>query len=75
MNSRPATFWILRDARDEFYAYSVPETGVRCTDRIQYAMYYKTRKGALIAAANIRRAYGKQLWTWQYKTVTTYLPV
>lgn len=75
MKTTPPLFWILRDARDEFYAYSLPDTGVRCTDRIEYAMKYKTRKGALIAAANVRRAYGKQLWTWQYKTVTTYQPV
>lgn len=67
-------FWVLRDARDEFYAYSLPDTGVRCTHLIEYAMKYKTRKGSLIAAANVRRAYGKQLEPVKYQTIITYQP-
>lgn len=67
-------FWLLRDARDEFYAYSLPDTGVRCTDRVELAKSYKTRKGALVAASNVRIAYGKQLWAVKYKTIITYQP-
>ena len=72
-NTKPE-FWVLRDARDEFYAYSLPDTGVRCTHLIEYARPYDTRKGALIAASNVRLTYGKQLWAVKYKTKITYLP-
>lgn len=67
-------FWILRDARGEFYAYSLPDTGVRCAHMIELAKAYKTRKGALIAASNVRIAYGKQLEPIKYKTIITYQP-
>lgn len=72
-NTRPE-FWILRDARGEFYAYSLPDTGVRCTHMIELAKSYATRKGALVAASNVRLAYGKQLEALKYKTIITYLP-
>lgn len=70
----PAAFWLLRDPRGEFYAYSLPDTGVRCTDRVDIAMKYTTRKGAKVAAANVLRAYGKTLVAIKYKTIITYEP-
>lgn len=74
MKTTRPTFWVLRDARGEFYAYSLPDTGVRCTHLIEYAMKYNTRKGALIAASNVRRAYGKLTEPIQYQTKITYQP-
>lgn len=70
----PAYFWLLRDPRGEFYAYSLPETGVRCTDRVDIASKYTTRKGARVAASNVLRAYGKSLEAIKYRTVITYEP-
>lgn len=67
-------FWVLRDARGEFYAYSLPETGVRCTHLIEIAKAYKTRKGALVAASNVRLAYGKLIEPVKYRTKITYQP-
>ena len=67
-------FWLLRDARGEFYCYSIPETGVRCTDRIDLARKYTTRKGALVASANVRQAYGKLTEPVKYRTNITYAP-
>lgn len=68
-------FWLLRDLRGEFYAYSVPETGVRCTDRVDLARKYTTRKGALVALSNVRIAYGKQLEAVKYATMISYQPL
>ena len=55
----PSEFWVLRDTRGEFYAYS-DQDGVRCTDRIEIARKYFTRKGATVAMTNLSKAYGKQ---------------
>ena len=55
----PSSFWILRDDRGLFYAYSRNDCGVRCTEQIRLARKYETRKGATVAALNLRQAYGK----------------
>lgn len=55
----PREIWLLRDKRGEFYAFSTPDGGVRCTDRIDMARKYSTRKGASVAMVNIAQAYGK----------------
>lgn len=73
-NALPSTreFWVLRDYRGEFYAYSTPEAGVRCTDRIDMARKYSTRKGAAVASFTLCEAYGKQMTPILYRT--TYEP-
>lgn len=58
--SIPREVWVLRDFRGEFYAYS-DQDGVRCTDRIDMARKYSSRKGASIAMVNLSRAYGKSI--------------
>ena len=73
-NTLPTTreFWVLRDYRGEFYAYSTPDGGVRCTDRIDMARKYSTRKGASVATFTLSQAYGKQMTPILYRT--TYEP-
>lgn len=56
----PQAFYVLRDTRGEFYAYSTPDAGVRCTDAITHARKYFTLKGASVARSNLTKAYGKQ---------------
>lgn len=68
----PLEFWVLRDVRGEFYAYSTPEGGVRCTDRIDMARKYSTRKGAGVATFTLAKAYGKQMAPVPYRI--TYEP-
>lgn len=58
--SIPPELWALRDERGEFYAYSTPDGGVRCTNRVDFARKYSTRKGASTAMVNISQSYGKQ---------------
>lgn len=55
----PSSFWILRDDRGLFYAYSHTDCGVRCTEQVKLARKYSTRKGATVAAFKLRQAYGK----------------
>ena len=57
----PQAFYVLRDARGEFYAYSTPDGGVRCTDAITLARKYFSLKGASVARSNITKAYGKHI--------------
>lgn len=67
----PTQVWVLRDYRGEFYAYS-DHDGVRCTDRIDMARKYTTRKGACVAMNNVAKAYGKQTTPILYRI--TYEP-
>lgn len=73
-NTLPTTrkFWVLRDYRGEFYSYSTPEAGVRCTHLIEMARKYSTRKGAAVAIFTLAKAYGKQMQPVLYQT--TYEP-
>lgn len=67
----PREVWVLRDYRGEFYAYS-DHDGVRCTDRIDMARKYTTRKGACVAMSNVLKAYGKTTTPIRY--LLTYEP-
>lgn len=71
--STPLPFWVLRDLRGEFYAYSSPEVGVRCTDELRLARKYGTRKGAAVAQRLIVNAYGKQTTPVRFRVETTYI--
>lgn len=67
----PREIWVLRDFRGEFYAYS-DHRGVRCTDRIEMARKYSSRRGALVAMSNLVHAYGKSTTPIKYRI--TYEP-
>jgi hypothetical protein len=70
--SVPPGFWVLRDERGLFYAYSSPESGVRCTDEMRLARKYGTERGAWSAHHKIRLAYGKQTQPIYFTTRLTY---
>lgn len=68
----PPSFWVLRDDRGLFYAYSTVDAGVRCTDEIRLARKYSTERGAWSAHHKIRLAYGKHTQPTYFTTRLTY---
>lgn len=65
-------FWVLRDDRGEFYAYSTPTDGVRCTDKLRLARKYGSKHGANSARHKILQAYGKHTQPTHFTIRLTY---
>ena len=67
-------FYALADSRGEFYVYSAPDIGVRCSDDLALARKYSTIRGALSAQAMLKRTYGIHTQPTRYLTHVTYEP-